>query len=147
VKFGWLKYLRLPFEIRRGYVIGELLSQSQNLISQASYLDSLNTSQEIVKIGKDKLYEARIFEGIALSHLDRKEESAIAFSKAIFLIKNSKTLSKFDKNYLVAYCFSFFKERGWPSAIARPSDFPDLPALKKVSAKIFKKFPFEDYPN
>ena len=146
MKIGWLKYFALPFAIRRGYKINELLRHSQNSISENCYLEALNTSKKAVELGKDRFYEARMFEGLALYYLERREASASAFAKAIRLFEKDKNMSMADKNYLYLYCYSFFKDGGWPKSLKRPPTFPNLARLSEVSAELSKKFPFQDYP-
>ena len=136
-----LKYLLLPFNFRRGYRIVGLLDDAQNSIARDEFSSALASASEIVKLGKDRFFDARMFEAVALYHLGRPNEASRSFARALEIAASDRTLTHADRKHLQIYCYSHFKGRPWPDDLPRPRIFPELSNTDRVSVKISRRYP------
>lgn len=72
-------------------------------------------------LSRDRLYKARMFEGIALDRMGQREASGISFGRAMELINGSSSLSDPDKSHRTLYCYCRLKNGDWPTTLIRPA--------------------------
>ena len=139
-----LLWLKLPFVLRRAYRVIESEDQTQSFLAKKSYADALQAAWKAIDLGQDRFYKTRIFEGSALFGLGQIENSGAAFARAIELIETDSKLNNYEKDYLRLYCYSFFRDVAWPSALEKEKSktFPEMPDLSFVSPEIARRHPF-----
>lgn len=144
-KLNWKKAIFLPvlfpFAVFRGYKINRLLDEAQDALSADQSEKALTAARLAVEASNDRVYAARIFEGVALAQFRQHIDAGTAFNRAVELIEQDSSLDEKNRNYLKIYCYSYFKSVDWPATLVKPRHFPDLPSYSEVEQNIVRTFP------